>query len=145
MRKKLREKLCALGGRRRMPFRFLIVDDSELVRQGLRTVLQANPRWEVCGEAADGSIGVEMLKTLRPDVVILDFQMPGMNGLETARRMSAVAPNVPIVMFTQHASSELEQHAREVGIRSVVSKTNAFRMVGIIENLLEERHINSVN
>ena len=128
-----------------MSFRFLIVDDSELVRQGLRTVLQANPGWEVCGEAADGSSGVEMLKTLRPDVVILDFQMPGLNGLETARRMTAVAPEVPIVMFTQHASSELDQHAREVGIRSVVSKTNAFRMVGIIEALLEEKQINSVN
>jgi len=106
-----------------MSFRFLIVDDSELVRQGLRTVLQANPGWEVCGEAADGSAGVEMLKTLQPDVVILDFQMPGLNGLETARRMAAVAPHVPILMFTQHASSELEQHAREVGIRSVISKT----------------------
>jgi DNA-binding NarL/FixJ family response regulator len=128
-----------------MPFRFLIVDDSELVRQGLRTVLQANPSWEVCGEAADGASGVEMLKTLQPDVVILDFQMPGMNGLETARRMTVVAPKVPILMFTQHASSELEQHAREVGIRSVVSKTNAFRMVGIIETLLEEKQINPVN
>jgi DNA-binding NarL/FixJ family response regulator len=119
-----------------MRTRFLIVDDSELVRRSLRTVLQANPDWEVCGEAADGEAGVALLKELHPNIVILDFQMPGMNGIETARRMSEIAPAVPIVLFTQHASSDLERHAREVGIRSVVSKTNAFPMVGMIEALL---------
>jgi two-component system, NarL family, response regulator NreC len=122
-----------------MPVRFLIVDDSELVRQGLRTVVQANPDWEVCGEAADGVAGIEMFKNLQPNVVILDFQMPGINGLETARRMTAIAPVIPIVMFTQHASAELEHHARQAGIRSVVSKTNAFAMVGIIETLLAQQ------
>jgi DNA-binding NarL/FixJ family response regulator len=119
-----------------MRTRFLIVDDSELVRQGLRTVLQANPEWEIVGEAADGVTAVEMFKTVRPNLVIVDFQMPGINGLETARRLLEIAPAVPVVMFTQHASAELEKHAREVGIRSVVSKTDAFPMVCIIEALL---------
>ena len=119
-----------------MRTRFLIVDDSDLVRQGLCTVLQANPEWEVCGEAADGLTGVEMFKELRPNVVIVDFQMPGINGLEAARRMLEIAPAVPIVMFTQHASTELDKRAKGVGIRSVVSKTDAFPMVGIIEALL---------
>jgi len=119
-----------------MRTRFLIVDDSELVRKSLRTVLQANPDWEVCGEAADGESAVALFKELHPNIVILDFQMPGMNGIETARRMSEIAPAVPIVLFTQHASSDLEKHAREAGIRSVVSKTNAFPMVGMIEALL---------
>jgi DNA-binding NarL/FixJ family response regulator len=119
-----------------MRTRFLVVDDSELVRRSLRTVLQANPEWEVCGEASDGETAVEMFKELHPNIVILDFQMPGINGIETARRMSEIAPAVPIVLFTQHASPGLEQHAREVGIRSVVSKTNAFPMVGMIEALL---------
>jgi DNA-binding NarL/FixJ family response regulator len=116
--------------------RFLIVDDSELVRRSLRTVLQANPEWEICGEAADGLSAVEMFKELQPDVVILDFQMPGMNGIEAARRMSQIAPAIPIVLFTQHASPDLERHAREVGIRTVVSKTEAFPMVGMIQALL---------
>ena len=119
-----------------MRTRFLIVDDSELVRKSLRTVLQANPEWEICGEAADGEAAVALFKDLHPNIVILDFQMPGINGIETARRMSEIAPAVPIVLFTQHASSDLEKHAREVGIRSVVSKTNAFPMVGMIEALL---------
>jgi DNA-binding NarL/FixJ family response regulator len=120
-----------------MRTRFLIVDDSELVRRSLRTVLQANPEWEICGEAADGTSAVEMFKDLRPNVVILDFQMPGINGIETARRMAEIAPAIPILLFTQHASADLERHAHEVGIRSVVSKTNAFPMVGMIEELLE--------
>jgi DNA-binding NarL/FixJ family response regulator len=119
-----------------MRTRFLIVDDSELVRKSLRTVLQANPDWEICGEAPDGEKGIELFKELHPNIVILDFQMPGLNGIETARRMSEIAPAVPIVLFTQHASGDLEKHAREVGIRSVVSKTNAFPMVGMIEALL---------
>ena len=119
-----------------MRTRFLIVDDSELVRRSLRTVLQANPEWEICGEAADGVSAVEMFKELRPNIVILDFQMPGINGLETARRMAEIAPTVPVVLFTQHASADLERHAHEVGIRSVVSKTNAFPMVGMIQALL---------
>lgn len=119
-----------------MRTRFLIVDDSDLVRQGLRTVLQANPEWEVCGEAADGLAAVEIFKDVRPTVVIVDFQMPGMNGIEAARRMLKIAPAVAIVMFTQHANAELEKRAMEAGIRSVVSKTDAFPMVGIIEALL---------
>jgi DNA-binding NarL/FixJ family response regulator len=119
-----------------MRTRFLIVDDSELVRKSLRTVLQANPDWEICGEAADGETALKLFRELHPNVVILDFQMPGINGIETARRMSEVAPAVPIVLFTQHASPDLERHAREAGVRSVVSKTNAFPMVGMIEALL---------
>ena len=124
-----------------MPMRFLIVDDSEPVRQGLRTVLRANPEWEVCGEASDGLAAVEKLRDLHPHVVILDFKMPGINGLETARRMLEIAPAVPIVMLTQHASASLEEHAREVGIRSVVSKTDVFAMVSMIEELLGHRDL----
>jgi DNA-binding NarL/FixJ family response regulator len=120
-----------------MRTRFLIVDDSDLVRRSLRMVLQANPDWEICGEAADGVSAIEMFKELRPNIVILDFQMPGINGIETARRMAEIAPAIPVVLFTQHASADLERHALEVGIRSVVSKTNAFPMVGMIESLLE--------
>jgi DNA-binding NarL/FixJ family response regulator len=128
-----------------MRTRFLIVDDSDLVRRSLRMVLQANPDWEICGEAADGVSAVEMFKELRPNIVILDFQMPGINGIETARRMAEIAPAIPVVLFTQHASADLERHALEVGIRSVVSKTNAFPMVGMIEALLESGDNNTTS
>jgi NarL family two-component system response regulator LiaR len=119
-----------------MHTRFLIVDDSALVRHGLCAVLRANPQWEICGEAADGSTAVEMFRSLLPHIVILDFQMPGMNGLEAARQMLEIAPRVPIVMLTQHASTSLEEHAQRVGIRSVVPKTDVFSMVHMIEEFL---------
>jgi DNA-binding NarL/FixJ family response regulator len=119
-----------------MRTRFLIVDDNDLVRQSLRTVLQANPEWEIAGEASNGQDALEIFKASHPNLVILDFQMPGMNGIETARRILEIAPAMPIVLFTQHASAELEKHARAAGIRSVVSKTDTFPMVGIIEALL---------
>jgi DNA-binding NarL/FixJ family response regulator len=122
-----------------MPIQFLIVDDNELVRRSLRTVLKANPEWEVCGEASDGITALEIFKDLHPDIVILDFQMPGINGIETARRMREIAPTIPIVLFTQHASADLEKHAQEAGIRSVVSKTSEFPTVGMIEALCGPR------
>jgi DNA-binding NarL/FixJ family response regulator len=118
-----------------MGVRLLLVDDSELVRKGLRRVLQSRPGWEVC-EASDGQSAVEMFKTQAPDVIIMDFQMPGLNGIETAAKILAIEPAAKIVMFTQHASGALEQHAREVGVRSVVSKTDTFRMLGMIEELV---------
>ena len=118
-----------------MGVRLLLVDDSELVRKGLRRVLQSKPGWEVC-EASDGESAVEMFKAQSPDVIIMDFQMPGLNGIETAAKILAIEPSAKIVMFTQHASGALEQHAREVGVRSVVSKTDTFRMLGMIEELV---------
>ncbi len=128
-----------------MRTRFLIVDDNELVRRSLRTVLQANPEWEISGEASNGQEAVEVFQTSRPNLVILDFQMPGMNGIETARRILEIAPAMPIVLFTQHASPELEKHALSAGIRSVVSKTDTFPMVGIIEALLGPSEPPAVN
>jgi DNA-binding NarL/FixJ family response regulator len=119
-----------------MHTRFLIVDDSELVRKSLRTVLETNPGWEIVAEAADGATAVELFKRTHPHVGIVDFQMPGLNGVETARRILQIDPAVPIILFTQHASPGLEKYAQEVGIRSVVSKMDAFPMVGIIEALL---------
>ncbi|MGC2420088.1 MAG: response regulator transcription factor [Candidatus Acidiferrales bacterium] len=119
-----------------MHTRLLIVDDSEPVRRGLRTLLQTNPGWEVCADAADGWTALDMFKNLRPHAVVLDFQMPGINGLETARRMLEIDPDVPIVMLTQHASPSLEEHALKIGIRSVVSKMDVLSLIDLLEQLL---------
>lgn len=122
-----------------MPTRLLIVDDSEIVRKGLRNVLRARSDWEVCGEAVDGKSAIEMFKSLAPDVVIMDFQMPGVNGVEAAAKILQISPMATIVLFTQHASAPLEQRALEVGIRTVVSKTDAFTLVGRIAALVASK------
>jgi two-component system nitrate/nitrite response regulator NarL len=119
-----------------MHARFLIIDDNALVRSTLGTILQTNPDWEICGEASNGADGVESFKKLRSDVVIVDFQMPGLNGVETARLILQVATAVPILMFTDHASAELENYALGAGIRAVVSKIDTFLLVGIIKAIL---------
>jgi len=80
---------------------FLIIGDSAPVRSTLGTIPQTNPDWKICGEASNGPDGVESFKKLRPDVVIVDFQTPGLNGVETTRFTLQVASAIPILMFTR--------------------------------------------
>ena len=108
-----------------MPHSILIVDDSALIRYSLRSCIEQDGNWEVCGEADNGKIAVERVKELRPDVVILDLQMPVMNGLEAARQIARIAPDTAMVMFTMHCSEELVSLAHAVGIREVVSKSES--------------------
>ena len=79
--------------------RILIVDDSSLVRQRLRDLLQQHPDWRVCGEAVNGRDAVDKAQELNPDVIVLDFLMPGMDGLQAAREIGKVVPSIPILMF----------------------------------------------
>lgn len=107
-----------------MTRRILIVDDSALIRASLRSWIAKNSAWELCGEAENGQIAVEKVEELHPDVVILDFQMPVMNGLDAARRIGVMAPGTAMVMFTMHASSELLKAALQAGVKDVVCKTD---------------------
>ena len=106
-----------------MSHTILIVDDNALLRQILRTCLEHDPQWKVCGEAENGKQAVERVAELKPDVVLLDLQMPVMNGLEAARQIKTVAPNTVMLMFTMYSSPALLREAQSAGIRDVVSKT----------------------
>jgi DNA-binding NarL/FixJ family response regulator len=102
----------------------LIVDDSALVRHALRSSIEQNGSLSVCGEAENGRIGVEKVRQLQPDIVILDLQMPVMNGLEAARQISELAPNTTLLMFTQHCSEQLSRAAQAAGVQKVFSKND---------------------
>jgi DNA-binding NarL/FixJ family response regulator len=102
----------------------LIVDDSPYVRRSLRTYIEHNTEWRVCDEAENGQIAVEKVKALRPDVVVLDLQMPVMNGLEAARQITSFSPATAMVMFTMYASDELRKEAQAVGIIDVCLKSD---------------------
>ena len=108
-----------------MPLRILIVDDSSPIRHLLRFFIEHNTDWEVCGEAENGLIAVEKVVQLKPDAVILDLSMPVMNGLEAAREISRIDPNVQMVMFTMHSNEQLRKDAEAVGIKGVISKGDA--------------------
>jgi YesN/AraC family two-component response regulator len=82
-----------------LPYTILLVDDSPMIRRLLRFLIEHNTDWHVCGEAENGKAAVEQVEQLHPDLVILDFQMPVMNGLEAAQQISQLAPNTAMVMF----------------------------------------------
>jgi len=116
--------------------RILIVDDSPLVRQRLRDLLQQHPDWRVCGEAANGQDAITRAAELNPDVIVLDFLMPGMNGMQAAREIGKLIPDVPILMFTTYLSRQLVEEARNVGIRGAVAKSDARYVIDGLEALL---------
>lgn len=105
-------------------FTILIVDDNAFIRHSLRCCLEREPEWKVCGEAENGQIAVEKVKELSPDVVILDWQMPVMNGLEAARHIARIAPKTAMVMLTLHIGTIVVQEAQAAGIQHVLSKTD---------------------
>lgn len=102
----------------------LIVDDNSMIRSLLRSCFQNSADWNVCGEAENGKMAVEKVEELHPDIVLLDFEMPVMNGLEAARQIARMAPKTALIMFTLHASTELTRLASEAGIKSVLSKSD---------------------
>jgi len=95
-----------------MPFKILIVDDSSSIRSLLRFFIEHNTDWQVCGEAENGQVAVEKVRELKPHAVILDLSMPVMNGLEAAREITRIAPNVQMVMFTRAHVIEMEEGER---------------------------------
>jgi DNA-binding NarL/FixJ family response regulator len=102
--------------------RILIVDDNARVRAALRVSLKMKEDWVVCGEAEDGDAAIELVRTVKPDVVLLDYAMPVMNGLEAARVMSRFAPDCAILMYTMFATPQLSELAFSAGVRAVLSK-----------------------
>jgi DNA-binding NarL/FixJ family response regulator len=108
-----------------MPTRILVVDDSRAIRRSLRSYIEAQTDWQICGEAENGKVAVEMTQTLSPDVVILDLSMPVMNGLDAAREIRRIAPDVCVLMYTLNVYPRLLENANKVGIKDVLSKSRA--------------------
>ena len=103
-----------------MPSRVLIVDDHAVVRAGVRLLLDGNPKWEVCGEAADGEQALREILKLAPDVVILDLSIPVMNGFQVAQEIRRIAPSTKIVFFSVY---DVPTTAREMGADAFVAKS----------------------
>lgn len=112
-------ELITRGGE--LPKRILIVDDSAAVRTLIRKGLEAQSWLEVCGEACDGMEAIEKARDLKPDLIVLDLSMPGMNGLEAAAKVQRILPRVPIILFTVHYEAAAKC-AGLSGIRAVLSK-----------------------
>jgi two-component system nitrate/nitrite response regulator NarL len=107
-----------------MQKRILIVDDNALTRGLVRLFIESRPGFEVCGEAADGVEGIEKGGELKPDLIILDFSMPRINGLEAAVILHQVIPNTPIILLTIYKDAIPLRLARTAGVASILSKTD---------------------
>jgi DNA-binding NarL/FixJ family response regulator len=117
--------------------RILVVDDSVLIRRMLRTLLEQQPDWTVCGEAENGCDGIDTAQKLQPDVIVIDLVMPVMNGIDAARVIKRLMPSTPIVMFTTFADRHIKDAALAAGVYQVVDKAEgAPGLVGSIKKLL---------
>jgi DNA-binding NarL/FixJ family response regulator len=118
--------------------RILVADDNPAVRRYLRGVLEQQDDWQVCDEAADGVDAVRRFQSGHHDVIVLDFQMPEMNGLEAARQINQISPNTPILMVTLFLSEQLAAEARKAGIKGTCAKANIECVVDAVGALLRE-------
>jgi DNA-binding NarL/FixJ family response regulator len=118
--------------------RTLLVDEHEIVREGIRTLLaKSGKNWEVCGEASNASDAILAIKSMHPQVVVLDVSMPGISGLEAARLIGKLDLSTRVLIFTMYESARLESEVREAGAHGYVSKSQAIRdLAHAIQTLL---------
>jgi DNA-binding NarL/FixJ family response regulator len=115
-----------------------VVDDNPAVRHYLRALLEQQSAWQVCAEARTGREALQRVETNPPDVILLDFQMPDLNGLDVAREIARQFPKIPILMVTIHLSRQLAEEARRVGIRGACAKSDVGSIVEAVNALLHE-------
>jgi DNA-binding NarL/FixJ family response regulator len=119
--------------------RILVADDHEVVRQGLRALLEAQPGWQVCGEAITGREAVQKVTQLKPDLVVLDITMPDLNGLEALRQIVKSAPRTQVLVLTVHESDEIVDRVLAAGARGYLLKTDAGRDLVAAVDALSQR------
>jgi two-component system response regulator NreC len=122
------------------PLRILIADDHEVVREGMRTLIEHEPGWQVCGTATNGQEAVETAKQLKPQVVVLDMTMPKLNGLEALRQIKRALPNTEVMVFSAHHSEKTIEQLFDAGAKSYIQKSEAGRhLVSAIRSLAEHK------
>jgi len=119
--------------------RILIVDDNPSVRRYLRAILEQQESWRVSGEARTGAEAFEQVLASPPDLVVLDYQMPDVNGIDIARQISEMFPQIPILMVTLHLSRQLAEAAREAGVRGACAKQDIGSVVEAVDLLLHHQ------
>jgi len=123
-----------------MGLSILIADDHDVVRRGMKSLLQAHPGWEVTAEAANGREAIELARKLKPNVAVLDVTMPEVGGLDATRQILKSVPRVEILILTMHDSEELVREVLNAGARGYVLKTDTGRdLVRAVEAVSEHK------
>jgi DNA-binding NarL/FixJ family response regulator len=120
--------------------RILLVDDNPAVRRYLRAILEQQESWQVCGEARTGAEALhQVLEGPPPDLIVLDYQMPDLNGVDVAKQISEMFPTIPILMVTLHLSKQLADAARKAGVRGACAKQDIGSVVEAVDLLLHHQ------
>jgi DNA-binding NarL/FixJ family response regulator len=118
----------------------LVADDHDIVREGLKTLLLSQPKWNICDEASTGREAVEKARKHKPDVVVLDFSMPELNGLEATRQIRKILPGTEVLILTMHDSEQLAREVLQAGARGYLLKTNAKKqLIPAVAALIEHQ------
>ncbi len=122
------------------PVRILLADDHEIVREGVRALMQRRPGFEVCGEASTGRQAVELAEKLKPDLVVMDIGMPELNGLDATRQIKRLLPEVEVLIFTANETEEVVRHVFKAGARAYLLKMEAnTHLIPALEMLCKHR------
>jgi DNA-binding NarL/FixJ family response regulator len=105
--------------------RIVVADDHEVVRRGIRSLIETRSGWEVCAEASTGTEAIHLVKKLKPDIILLDVSMPDLNGIEVARELRAQCPTTEILILTMHETPSVVGEALAAGARGMVYKSDA--------------------
>ena len=116
--------------------RILIADDHDLIRRGLKSLLEAHPGWTICAEARTGREAVSKAEQSNPDIVILDISMPELNGVEAARQILKASPNTEILVLSMHYSDQLIRDILDAGVRGYIVKSDSARDLPIAVEML---------
>jgi two-component system response regulator NreC len=122
------------------PVRILIADDHEIVRAGLRAMIQQQPGWEVCGDVSTGREAVTQAPALKPDIIVMDIGMPELNGLDATRQIKSVLPNTEVLIFTANETEDIVRNVFKAGAKAYLLKSDASKhLIPAIEALCKHR------
>jgi DNA-binding NarL/FixJ family response regulator len=119
-----------------MPKRILVADNNAMIRKSLCRIFEMEENYDLCAEAANGEEAIALAIQHKPDLIILDFQMPVMNGIEAAYELKRIIPNVPIILFTLHADTTTYALGRNSPVDLVVAKSDAYHIVDHVRSLI---------
>ena len=122
-----------------MTIRILLVDDNPAVRRYLRAILEQQDSWRVTAEARTGAEALQQVLAAPPDLIVLDYQMPDLNGVDVARQIAELFPKIPILMVTLHLSVQLAEAARQAGVRGACAKQDIGSVVEAVNVLLHDK------
>jgi DNA-binding NarL/FixJ family response regulator len=120
--------------------RILIADDHDLMRRGIKTLLETHAGWEICGEANTGRDAVTKAQELKPDIAILDIAMPDLNGVDAAKRIRKESPGTEVLILSVHYSDQLIRDILEAGVRGYIVKSDSDRdLIIAVETLANHK------